>query len=185
MTLEKYFSKYYVASSLSYRESILFGRDRLNVCTEAFDSIILPLLSTEHLTFIADGQQYTRSQKTARIADYDLAQKALNVCVNARETTAKNCSYCPKCLRTLMTLESLGKLDNFSSAFDLKTYRKHRFGYACKQRVRYSFDPFAKDNVDLARKNGKYIAPFPVAVVFSLPAIFKHIYKKIITMIRK
>lgn len=184
LILEKYFAKYYIASSLSYKEAILYGKDNLNVCTEFSDPLLLPLLSTENLTFIPDGEQYTRTQKTARIADYELAHKALNVCVSVRPI-AKNCSCCPKCLRTLMTLESLGKLKDFSNVFDLKTYRRERFVYRCKQRVLYGRDPFAKDNVDLARERGQSIPWWPVAILFSMRAIFKHTFKRITTILKK
>lgn len=168
LVLEKYFSTYYVASSMSYKESILFGKNRLNKCTEAFDAILLPLLSTETLTFIADGQQYTRTQKVARIVDYDLSRKTLNVCVNGEEGSSKNCSYCVKCLRTLMTLDSLGKLKGFAHLFDLKMYRKYIFRYKCYLRVLYRTNPFARDNIDLARAHGKYVPSWPVAFVVNL-----------------
>ena len=178
LLLEKYFSKYYMASSMNYDQMIRFGKYRVDVCTEAFDTTLLPLLSTENLIFIADGQQYTRSQKTARIADYELAHRALNVCVNGQEKTAKNCSHCPKCLRTLMTLESLDKLEEFSNVFDLNVYKRYSFAYKCRQRIIYSRNPFAKDNIDLARQHGKSVPGLLVALLVSLPIIFKHILKR-------
>ena len=178
LVLEKYFSKYYLASSMSYKEQFLFGRYRLDKATEAFEPIILPLLSTETLEFIADGQQYTRSQKTAHIADYYLTKRALNVCVNSHEQTAKNCSYCGKCMRTLMTLDSLGKLDEFSDIFDIPVYHKHSFQYKSQQRVLYRVSPFAKDNIDLARKNKKYVPSFLLACIVSMPYMVQKVFKK-------
>jgi len=178
LVLEKYFSKYYIASAENYAEMFSFAQHYLDFDTAPFEPLLLPLLSTENLSFIADGQQYTRSQKTARIADYELAHRALNVCVNGQEKTAKNCSHCPKCLRTLMTLDSLGKLKEFSNVFDLNVYKRHSFVYKCQQRVLYSRNPFAKDNIDLARKNGKSIPWWPIAVLSCMPNIFKHFFKR-------
>ena len=182
LVLEKYFSKYYIASSMNYRETVYFGIHRLNLSTEAFDTILLPLLSTETLEFIADGQQYTRIQKTARIADYPLAQQTLNVCVRVEETTAKNCSYCSKCLRTLMTLDSLDKLDNFSAVFNLSIYRKYLFIYKCQQRLSYADNPFAQNNIDFARQKGKYIPGLITASIVCLPLIA---YKKIKKILKR
>lgn len=171
LALGNYFRRYYVASSLSYAESVMFGMRRLNICTEAFDSILLPLLSTETVELIADGQQYTRSQKTERIAGWSLAQKSLNVCVNQRAEGARNCSCCSKCLRTLMALDSMDRLQEFSGVFDLDIYRRHRFSYRCRQRVLYRKDGFAKDNVDFARANGKRLPPYPLALLVSAPSL--------------
>lgn len=185
LIMEKYFSKYYISSAENYSEMIEYGKRYINFDPAPFEPITLPLLSTENLTFIADGQQYTRSQKTARICNYDLAKKALNVCVNGKQNTAKNCSYCPKCLRTLMTLDSLDKLEDFSKIFDIQVYKKHVFKYKCKQRVLYYSDPFAKDNIDLVRKNGKYVPSLLLSVIISLPKILKYICKKLIKNLKK
>ena len=179
LVLEKYFSKYYIASTENYAEMIQFGRHYIDFDPAPFEPILLPLLSTETLTFIADGQQYTRSQKTARIANYPIAKKSLNVCVNGREATAKNCSHCGKCLRTLMTLDSLGKLESFSEVFDLAIYRQHIFKYKCKQRLLYNFDPFARDNIKLACKKGKYIPSLLLALIVCSPLIIRKIVKQI------
>lgn len=179
LVLEKYFSKYYIASAENYAEMIEFGKHCIDFDPAPFEPITLPLLSTETLEFIADGQQYTRSQKTIRISNYLLAQKALNVCVNGCEQTAKNCSHCSKCLRTLMTLDSLNKLDEFSTVFDISIYRKHIFQYKCQQRLLYYTNPFAKDNVDLARKNQKYIPSLLVANIIYTPKTIKGIVRKL------
>lgn len=177
LILDHYFSKYYLASSFSYGESLEFGIKRLNVCTESFESVLLPLLSTETVRIIPDGQQYTRAEKTARIVEYDLARKSLNVCVSS-DVGVSNCSCCLKCLRTLYTLENIGKLENFSSMFDLQVYRKNSFKYKCKQRVLYNRNPFAKENIDLARKNKKHVPSMFVSVIVCMPRIVQKLMGK-------
>lgn len=173
LALEKYFSKYYISSGVNYRETIVYGIKALNFDTAYFESILLPLLSTETLQFIADGQQYTRTQKTEHILNYELTKKTLNVCVNGNETSHKNCSMCSKCLRTLMTLDSLDKLNDFKDIFDLDIYKKHAFKYKAKQVLLYGKDPFAKDNVDLAKSRGKKLPSYFVSVLINIPYIFK------------
>ena len=180
LTLETYFSKYYIASAENYQEMIDYGKQYIDFDPAPFEPILLPLFSTETLEFIADGQQYTRSQKVQRIADYSLARQALNVCVNGREQTAKNCSYCGKCMRTLMTLDSLDKLKDFSDVFDMAVYHKHNFKYKCKQRLLYYTNPFANDNINLAKQHKKYVPSMPMAVVVCMPAILKRMFKKTI-----
>lgn len=179
LSLQNYFSKYYVASSLSYEETLDYGKKRLNICTESFEPILLPLLSTENITIIPDGQQYNRVEKTIKILNYELARKSLNVCVSHKVSNSKNCSSCTKCLRTLYTLESIDKLDNFASLFDLKTYKKNIFLFKCKQRVLYKRNPFAKENIDLARKNRKYVPSFILSVIICIPKIIQKLMEKI------
>ena len=185
LSLERYFSKYYVSSSMSYNQFILYAKKGLNYCTERFESFLLPLLSTETLSFIPDGYQYTRSQKIENILNYELTKKSLNVCVNSNETGHKNCSICPKCLRTLMTLESLDILNDFKDVFDLDIYKKHSFKYKAKQVLLYGKEPFAKDNVDLARKKGKKLPNYFIAVLINIPDFIKTsiicLLKKILT----
>ncbi len=89
------------------------------------DPILVPALSTERIDLLSVGREYTRVQKTARIADWPLAQAHLNVCVES----GVNCGRCFKCLRTLLTLELLGKLDLFAAVFDLADYRRRRERY--------------------------------------------------------
>ena len=185
LTIEKYFAKYYIASSMSYREAIQFGKKRLDISTEAFDPILLPLLSTETLEFIADGQQYTRSQKVQRIADYSLARQALNVCVNGAERTAQNCSHCEKCLRTLMTLDSLDKLKEFSTVFDLQTYSKYAFKYRCKQRLLYYSNPFAHDNISCASYHNRQVPSLIMSLIVCSPNIVKSMIKQILRPLLK
>jgi hypothetical protein len=86
------------------------------------DPVILPALSTERVELFPVGSGQTRVEKTERIAGLDLARRYLDVCI----MEGRNCSRCPKCLRTLLTLELLGHLDAFQGVFDLQVYRQGR-----------------------------------------------------------
>ncbi|MBR6020974.1 MAG: hypothetical protein IK066_00985 [Kiritimatiellae bacterium] len=85
--------------------------------------LLLPWLSTETLDFVDDGTLLDRSAKTVLVADYPPAARHLNVCYGHGGEDG-NCSVCRKCCRTLLTLEILGKLDDFSGIFDVEKYRR-------------------------------------------------------------
>lgn len=98
-------------------------------CFEASDPaysepFVLPALSTPALALNQHGELMTRVQKIALIAELQDAQEYLDVCVDSKD--GSNCSRCYKCLRTMFTLELLGKLELFSSRFDLEVYLAHR-----------------------------------------------------------
>ena len=95
------------------------------------DPLLLPLLSSGTLAAVSAGARLSRVEKTKLLADDDLAQQLLDVCVKRGahqrgERERVNCSTCPKCIRTMATLESLGKLDLFRAAFDVDMYRRDR-----------------------------------------------------------
>ena len=118
-----------------------------------FDPALLPLLSTESLTLIPDGTQYSRVEKVLNILKYEPVYRYLNVCVSG-DDTHENCSVCSKCSRTLMTLNSMGKLDQFGHLFDIDKYRMvAEKQYVREQVIAQNKDPFAKGNVELAKKN--------------------------------
>lgn len=178
LIFQKIFQKYYLSSGLSYKD--LSGSMKLykDYDIGAFsDPILLPLLCTETLQFIPDGQQYFRSEKVKRIANYDYANKYLNVCVNSSEGSFRNCSICSKCMRTINVLESLDLLEQFENIFDYDLYRRKRFGYMTKLRIDYNKSPFAKDNVDVARANRKYVPSRLLSLIFLSPKILINVLR--------
>lgn len=173
LSVQKILSKYYVSSGNSYSElPSQIGKAHNFDIAEFADPYLLPLLSPDGLEIIPDGEQYLRTEKTSLIADYIPTRRFLNVCVKSDSgyVSAKNCSSCPKCLRTLMTLDSMGRLYDFSEVFDIAVYKKHSLKYKCRQRLLYKKDPFAKDNIDFAHKKGKKVPPFAVAFIVCLPS---------------
>lgn len=154
LVLQNIFRKYFYATGgLSYLELFKYHEFLLNKDTALLDPMLLPLLSTESLEFISDGAQYTRVEKILRIVDYEPVKRYLNVCVHDG-SSYENCSACSKCCRTLMTLNSVDKLNEFTHLFDIKKYKKQaEFKYLCRQMVQQRKDPFARNGIELARKN--------------------------------
>jgi hypothetical protein len=156
LVFQKVISRYYLSSTHAYSELMhcKFNTKEVDLASFA-DTYLNPMLSTETLSIITDGAEYTRTSKTALIANYKPAQEMLNVCVNhwGNRDSATNCGFCSKCLRTLICLEALGKLEAFSGVFDISAYRKISYRYKCEIVYKYDSDIFMKDNVDFAKEH--------------------------------
>lgn len=104
------FSCFFIPSSYHFDE---FFRDGSHLMMDH-------LASTESMQTIHDSAHIDRPQRTAAIADWDAAHRALRVCFNAisfndNSSTILNCCRCEKCIRTMKTLEILGRLEDFET----------------------------------------------------------------------
>ena len=79
---------------------------------------------SEHLN--SEGAAKTRFEKTRDVANYPPARKYLHVCTH---DDGPCCNTCEKCCRTIMTLDALGRLDDFRDIFDVDYYRRNRKWY--------------------------------------------------------
>ena len=78
--------------------------------------------------------------------------------------TKKNCGRCLKCLRTLLALDILGKIDAYKDVFDLDEDYKRKDNYICYiARMRYD-DVYSKELVDLILTTN-YPIPFKAKVL--------------------
>ena len=79
--IEKVLRKYYISSSLSYEEILAWNSKSKNKDWSEFaDPYAIPLMESKQLQLVSDGCQYTRTQKTELISDWDIAQKFLYCC---------------------------------------------------------------------------------------------------------
>jgi hypothetical protein len=124
LMLQKLFAKYYYSSTYQYKDSVI--SPYYDIATA--DPIAVHLLSTETLECISTGCQYSRVEKTRRIAKVPGANRWLNVCVSP-SLDGKNCSACSKCYRTLLTLDMLGFLEDFRRVFSLDRWQKAKNRY--------------------------------------------------------
>ena len=174
LVFEKTIKKYYVSSCYEYEEVKAFSKYVKNLDMAEFcESYLVPLIRTETLELIIDGCQYRRSEKTERISDWEIANKYLNVCIPSEDGT--NCSACTKCLRALVTLEAMGKLDKFSKVFDMNTYRKYSYYNKCYLKANMKKLEHCKDTVDYCLAHGYVMPPSIIAkmYVFSVRCIKK------------
>ncbi len=152
LTMQKLFAKYLYASGVSYCDCFVDGAPDMAYT----DPIMAPLLSSEITECIPTGAQYSRAEKTERVAVIALSHEYLNVCTST--SPGGNCSACYKCLRTQLTLEVLGKLHLYSKVFDLSRYHEVRSSYI--DQVLSSTNHFDREIANLARKRGHR---FPLA----------------------
>lgn len=127
LLLQEGIGRYLYASSRNYLEAFVGATVHMGFS----DTITLPLLSTEILDAMSVGNEYTRVEKTLRVAEeVPVSYTTLDVCTNAHNTNGyTNCGTCNKCLRTLVTLEIAGYLEHYFAAFDLNAYKSQRNKY--------------------------------------------------------
>jgi hypothetical protein len=160
--LKKGIKQYIYASTYDFSR-VFIGK---TYDTAYSDAITLPLLSTREISLCSAGGEYTRVQKTLRVAAHPVSHSTLDVCVNTdNQTGYTNCSSCWKCLRTLATLEIAGLIDLYSSSFNLDIY------YALKDRffleMVISKDPLLVEIVNFAITRGFRLPNTFYAQVFS------------------
>lgn len=156
LLLQKKYKRYlYASAGLKYGDAIKYADSYKDLDIGAYsDPLLLPLLSTESTDIASDGMSHDRVEKTIEIMNYEPVYRYLNVCVSG-DDTHKNCSTCSKCCRTLMTLNSIGRLEEVNHLFDVDKYKNEaEHTYICQQVESQDKDPFAKSNVELAEENG-------------------------------
>ena len=119
--MQKLWKTYYYASS-AYGFNYFTLKKCFSIDPAYFELLLLDCFSIEGLRLISAGGEGDRTDKIEFIADKPLAQKYLHVCIN-REI---NCGVCEKCLRTLLIIDAVNKLDNFREVFDIDAYLKIR-----------------------------------------------------------
>lgn len=152
MALKKLINIYYFSGGLSPSDFSFRENDMAY-----HDIFTLPLISTKEQWFYSTGMEVSRLKKVEYIADWEYAQKHLQVCAWDND---KNCGHCSKCLRTMSELDAIGKLDLFSQRFPVRDYRKNyakRMGYV-KMEARKGHI-FEIDVLNKMQNKGKHI-PF-------------------------
>ncbi len=147
LLLQRLFQTYYYSSTFRMDEFKLTTFDM-----SLYDILITAMLSTESVDIYSTGCQFTRVEKTAMIAEYEPTWRYLNVCVCRNG----NCSTCFKCMRTLLTLDILGKLKNYDKVFNLSEYRRCKNRYIA-QVIAYRTSYFYKDIYNEMRRKGIHV----------------------------
>lgn len=140
LALQKLFSKYLFASNYSAEYTEMDYED-----FEHAENIWGPLLGNENVEIIISDAFMKRTEKTRLISENPLTRKYLDVCwatFFANEKTSgswylegrkhRNCGWCEKCRRTLITLDVLGKLSEYEDIFDIDKYNVYKKIYTVK-----------------------------------------------------
>lgn len=117
--------RFYYSSGLPFNNFSCRFLPQTNFDCANYDLLTLLCASHGGLRFISAGGSVSRFDKIKDLCDYPLAYRYLNVCVNE----VCNDGTCFKCIRTILEIDSLGKLDLFDAVFDVAGYKKGKMKY--------------------------------------------------------
>ncbi|MET1047154.1 MAG: hypothetical protein ABWX70_10715 [Hyphomicrobium sp.] len=103
-------SRFIVPSSMTYTTLTPWGS------TPIADS----LLSTDQTQMIHDGASFSRADKLSLMKDWEPLQAHVRVCYK-KPDALHNCGNCIKCRRTMIMLDALGVLRNFTTFPPIRT----------------------------------------------------------------
>lgn len=132
LSMQKLWKKYLYASAYPVDQFSFNIKD-----PGFYAPFLLPHLSTESTELVLASMNMNRSEKVKYISKEKIVQEKLNVCLKeqlANNPQIKdkyqgnyiNCGRCKKCLRTVLQLDILSVLDEFSNIFDLGEWAKKK-----------------------------------------------------------
>ncbi|AIF45594.1 hypothetical protein [Virgibacillus sp. SK37] len=145
LVLQGLFRYYYYSSGRQFKDFELSP-----TIGASYDILSLNMLSTESLDFFSAGSAFSRFEKTEAITNYEPTYRHLNVCTS----DAANCSVCPKCLRTQLSLETTGKLEEYKDVFDLSKYKNARTAYLAEVLATMHQDDYAAEIIQEVKQRG-------------------------------
>ena len=172
LALQKLFSVYYFSSTFPFSKFHFTEKD-----PAYYDIFTLSLLSTQNVRFELVGGETTRLGKVAYITQYDITRKYLNVCVGC---TVENDSTCGKCVRTMLELYLLGKLDDYSSVFDTELFRRKKKRYIYEAIMQRNNPDIAEVLCELKRRNEIGVFGALVYVYVFIHPLVKRLAKRIL-----
>ena len=137
LALERLFSVYIISSSGNadqMEEISLFSP------TQHYENLICASCGTEKLRYMLSDHE-TRVEKLRAIADDADFRDFVSVCFQLDEN-GSNCGECYGCMKTIIPLDILGKLDRFEKSFDTAKYYANRQD-VFKRLIRFSMRPEA------------------------------------------
>jgi hypothetical protein len=115
-------------------------------------AMLFPLLSTPGLTLESTSSGKSRIERTLALVGLPYS-RYLDVCIDADSDRTTNCSRCWKCMRTMLTLEIAGRLDDFvPEVFVREPYDARRSQYYGE--LMSSLEPNDIELVDYGNRNG-------------------------------
>lgn len=184
LALQKLFGRYIYASSCSLADFHLSTVDQSYV-----ESVYVPLLGTHNTEIVLPNPMMTRVDKTEFISRYPIVERYLDVCWASQiaygrqhnttfleEKKNKNCGRCDKCMRTLLTLDLLGRLEPYGQVFDMDHYRSHKNQYLVRVMLNTKKKPLYIEINDLIRRVG-YVPPMQVRLLVWVGKRFSFVLK--------
>ncbi len=172
---QKDFNKYLYADTYSLDKFVVNTYEDI----AHYEKYLLPMISNENIFFISANSGMSRFDKTKLLTKYKKSYDNLLVCWHE----GKNCGKCDKCIRTLVTLDALGKLKYYEKSFDIENYLKHRKKYIAKVIALRKVDMFYNDifiHMDKKIKRKKSILYFFIYKIYSFYKKLRKLAKKIL-----
>ena len=178
LLLQKAIKNYYLASKNRYDFFKLNPKDN-----QDFDTLLLPLLSTESTTIHSTVSNLKRTERTLFISEFPLTYKHLDVCTNPNASINKNnCSVCSKCMRTQLTFDLYGRLSLYEPVFHLEKYFGMRDSYIAQVYNSRNLDPFSIDLFELIKEKN---ALKPKHIILAKYIVLKNAYTAIKKNVKK
>lgn len=151
-SMQDIIGKYYLASS--FHVSDVTMNNPLWTDPAHYELLMIKALHHKDMEIHIEGP-VTRMDKTDFIADFPIVQNRLSVCW---PRPYNSCGICPKCVRTLVDLDVLGKLDKFGAIFDLPHYKENRDWYLSFARTEHDYgNIFFLESVRRLKSRGEEI----------------------------
>lgn len=103
-------------------DKVLFASDGEgpNPAPGPMHPMLTPWFSTNAVTIQGDQDEMLRSEKVALLADWEYGRRLMQPChyVHVPPHGKINCGHCEKCVRTMLALIGLGRLDEVSAFVD-------------------------------------------------------------------
>lgn len=182
LLLQKGIGTYFYSSGHKIEDFKLDISDSAN-----YDLLSTYSLSSNNMNLNVSGLTTTRVHKTISLTNFKPTESYLNVClittdydsVEYKSGSYKNCSKCHKCIRTMLTLDVIGKLNNYKDIFDIDLYKKNKDKHMSEMIYHFfkSKDPFSVEILDEMKKRN---VKLNVNVYINLiKRCFKPIFSKI------
>lgn len=126
LLLQKGIIRYFYSAGYPYTDFRVYKLHKNEVLDSAmYDLLTFFCVSIGGMKVYSAGGNIKRIDKTRLISSYKPAQKYLNVCVSSPH----NDGVCFKCIRTLLSIDATGNVDDFNAVFDVKNYRANKSTY--------------------------------------------------------
>ena len=152
LQMQKLFKIYYYSSAWNLD---VFNVD-ITRSPARYEKYLFSILTTKNTRIYSSNKAMTRLEKTEYILDFEQSYDNLLVCYMG----GHNCGKCGKCIRTMITLDMLGKLELYKNSFDVEYYKKNKPIILSRIYAKKHFDPFMKELHKYAKSTGYKIPLF-------------------------
>lgn len=180
LLLQPLIGTYIYSSGFHFNSSLLNFAD-----SSLYDLLLAQAIKSSGFELVIYNPIQTRFDKIESISSNKITQQYLHVCFKNR-LNSKNCTiYCEKCIRTILALDILNRIDFFNNVFDIPLFKKYR-AYAWGESLYFSYIHHNVFHMELlaAAKNKHYTIPLR-AYFFFIFKLLSKVMKTVTNLIFK